>query len=101
MDAFIKQIQIKKFSIHVESIEVNPETYKGEFEWFEIKRGDWREELFERFDTAGALLYKSVELSEKSVALGEKSVALGEKSVALGEKSVALGEKSVALGEKS
>ena len=98
---FIEQLKIKRFPIDVESVEVSFEPYKHEFEYFEIKRGDWREELFERLDTAGALLYKSVELGEKSVALGERSVELGEKSVALGERSVALSERSVALGEKS
>ena len=98
---FIEQLKIKRFPIDVESVEVSFEPYKHEFEYFEIKRGDWREELFERLDTAGALLYKSVELGEKSVALGERSVELGEKSVALGERSVALSEKSVELGEKS
>jgi len=97
---FIEQLKIKRFPIDVESVEVSFEPYKHEFEYFEIKRGDWREELFERLDTAGALLYKSVELGEKSVELGEKSVALGERSVALSERSVELGEKSVALGEK-
>ena len=97
---FIEQLKIKRFPIDVESVEVSFEPYKHEFEYFEIKRGDWREELFERLDTAGALLYKSVELGEKSVALGERSVELGEKSVALGERSVELGERSVALGEK-
>jgi len=98
---FIEQLKIKRFPIDVESVEVSFEPYKHEFEYFEIKRGDWREELFERLDTAGALLYKSVELGEKSVALGERSVELGEKSVALGEKLVALSERSVELGERS
>jgi len=97
---FIEQLKIKRFPIDVESVEVSFEPYKHEFEYFEIKRGDWREELFERLDTAGALLYKSVELGEKSVALGERSVELGERTVALSERSVELGEKSVALGEK-
>ncbi|PXF52421.1 MAG: acylphosphatase [Candidatus Methanophagaceae archaeon] len=98
---FIEQLKIKRFPIDVESVEVSFEPYKHEFEYFEIKRGDWREELFERLDTAGALLYKSVELGEKSVALGERSVELGERSVALGEKLVALSKRSVELGEKS
>jgi len=83
---FIEQIKIKKFPIDVESTEVGFEPYKGEFEYFEIKRGDWHEELLERLDTAGTLLYKSVELGEKSVALGEKSVALGEESISIGKK---------------
>ncbi|MEO0142903.1 MAG: acylphosphatase [candidate division WOR-3 bacterium] len=98
---FIKEIEIKKPPILVESIEVKVSPPTGEFSFFEIKRGEWQEELGERLDTAGNLLYRVVELGEKSVELGEKSVALGEKAVALGEKSVALGEKSVALGEKS
>ncbi|RZN34214.1 MAG: acylphosphatase [Methanophagales archaeon ANME-1-THS] len=98
---FIEQIEIKKFPIDVESTEVGFDTYKGEFEYFEIKRGDWHEELLERLDTAGALLYKSVELGGKSVELGGKSVELGEKNVKLAERTVELGEKSVELGEKS
>jgi len=101
LKGFIEIVNIKKYPINVESVEVNYKEATGEFEYFEIKRGDWQEELGERLDVAGAFLYRSVELGEKSVALGEKSVALGEKSVALGEKLVALGEKSVALGEKS
>jgi len=100
IDLFIERIEIRKFPMDVESTEVSFETYEGEFEYFEIKRGDWHEELLERLDTAGTLLYKSVELGERSVALGEESVALGEKTVALSERSVALGEKSVGIGEK-
>ena len=101
IDRFIERIEIRKFPMDVESIEVSFEAYEGEFEYFEIKRGDWHEELLERLDTAGTLLYKSVELGERSVALGEKTVTLGERSVTLGERSVTLGERSVALGERS
>ena len=95
---FIEQIRIKKYPIDVEDIAVNFEDVKDEFEYFEIRRGEWHEELGERLDTAGKLLYRSVELSEKSVQLGEKSVQLGEKSVQLGEKSVQLTEESVKIG---
>jgi len=100
MDQFIEQIKIKKFPIEVETLEVRFEEFKGEFEYFEIKRGEWGEEIAERLDTAGKLLYKSVELGERSVALGERSVALGERSVALGEKSVQLSGESVEIGKK-
>ena len=34
-------------------------------------------------DTAGKLLYRSVELSERAVELGERSVELGEESVSI------------------
>ena len=98
---FIEKIKINKFPIFVEKIETKFAEPTREFKYFKIKRGDWREELGERFDLAGTLLYRSVELGEKSVELGERSVKLGEKSVELGEKSVELGEKSVKLGEKS
>ncbi len=101
IDLFLERIEIRKFPIDVESTEVSFGAYEGEYEYFEITRGDWHEELLERLDTAGSLLYKSMELGEKTVALSERSVALGEKTVTLGEKSVALGERSVALGERS
>jgi len=98
---FIEKIKINKFPIFVEKIETKFSEPTKEFKYFKIKRGDWREELGERFDLAGTLLYRSVELGEKSVELGERSVKLGEKSVELGEKSVKLGERSVELGEKT
>ena len=72
IDKFIEQIEIRKFPIDVEGLEVTFEEYKGEFEYFEIKLGDWHEELFERLDTAGTLLYKSVALGEESVSIGKK-----------------------------
>jgi hypothetical protein len=93
IDKFIEQIETRKFPIDVEGVDVTFEDYIGEFEYFEIKLGDWHEELFERLDTAGTLLYKSVELGERSVELGEKNVALSERSVALGEESVSIGKK--------
>jgi len=77
IDIFIERIKIKKFPIEVETIEVRFEEYKGEFEYFEIKRGEWGEEIAERLDTAGKLLYRSVELGERSVGLGEESVEIG------------------------
>ncbi len=101
IDKFIEEIKITKFSINVESTAVSFEKYKGKFKYFEIKRGNWKEELGERLDTAGTLLYRSVELGEKSVELGERSLGLGERSVELSERSVALSEKSVELGEMS
>ena len=78
---FIEKTKINKFPIFVEKIETKFSEPTKEFKYFKIKRGDWREELGERFDLAGTLLYRSVELGEKSVKLGEKSVELGEKNL--------------------
>ena len=83
---FIERIKIKRFPIDVESVEVSFEDFKGEFEYFEIKRGDWQEELGERLDTSGKLLYRSVELGERAVELGERAVELGEESVSIGKR---------------
>ena len=97
---FIERIKIRRFPIDVESVEVSFEDFKGEFEYFEIKRGDWQEELGERLDTAGKLLYRSVELAERSVELSERAVELSARSVELGERSVELGEESVSIGKR-
>jgi len=79
IDQFIEKIKIKKYPIDVESTEVNFEDFKAEFEYFEIKRGEWGEEIAERLDTAGKLLHRSVELGVRSVELGEESVEIGKK----------------------
>lgn len=49
----------------MEEIETKFEKPTGEFEYFEIKRGDWRDEIGERLDTAGTLLYKSLEKQDQ------------------------------------
>jgi len=101
IDQFIERIKINRFPIDVERVEVSFGDYKGEFEYFEIKRGEWQEEFGERLDIAGRLFYRNIELSERSVELGERNVALSERSVELSERSVELGERNVALSEES
>lgn len=95
---FIELVKIQKFPIFVENLEVTWQEATGEFSFFEIRRGDWTEELFERLDAAGRLLYRNVELSEKAVELGEKNLKLSEKAVELSERAVELGEKNLKLG---
>ncbi|MCC6029682.1 MAG: acylphosphatase [Candidatus Korarchaeum sp.] len=98
---FIELVKIQKFPIFVENLEVTWQEATGEFSFFEIRRGDWTEELFERLDAAGRLLCRNVELSEKAVELGEKNLKLSEKAVELGEKNLKLSERAVALSEKA
>ena len=88
---FLELIKIQKFPIFVESLEVSWEKATQEFSYFEIKRGEWQDELFERLDTAGRLLYRSVELGEETLrAIREESektrVELGAKIDNLGTK---------------
>ncbi len=73
LDEFITRIRIDNHPaspISVEDIDVEFGAATGEFEYFEIMRGDWTEELGEHMDVAGALLYRSVELGIESVGIG-------------------------------
>ena len=98
---FIEAIKIERYPIFVKELDVEWGDATGELEYFDVIRGDWKEELFERFDVAGALLYRSVELGERNVELSERNVELSERSIELGEKNTELGEKSIKLGEEN
>ena len=86
IDQFIKRLKIDRFPIDVENVEVDFDDFTGEFEYFEIKRGEWGEEIAERLDTAGILLYRSVELGESTLKVAERSAEFGEESVEIGKK---------------
>ena len=61
-------------------IEVHFTEFKSEFEYFEIKRGKWQDEIGERLDIAGKLLFRSIELSTESVMIGNKMLEKQDKS---------------------
>jgi acylphosphatase/uncharacterized protein YoxC len=108
---FIKLIKINKYPILVEKLEVEWSNATGEFSYFEIIRGEWQEELFERFDVAGKVLYEirdgiyRVEagvyvVGEKVDVVGKKVDVVGKKVDAVGEKVDVVGKKVDAVGEK-
>ncbi|MEA1895269.1 MAG: acylphosphatase, partial [Euryarchaeota archaeon] len=73
LDEFLTRIRVDKHPaspISVEAIDTELRAATGEFEYFEIRRGDWTEELGERMDVAGSLIYRSVELGIESVGIG-------------------------------
>ena len=72
IERFIKEIKINRYPINVDIIEVHFTEFKSEFEYFEIKRGKWQDEIGERLDIAGKLLFRSIELSTESVMIGNK-----------------------------
>jgi len=89
LDEFLTRIRIDKHPaspISVEDIDVEFGAATGEFEYFEIMRGDWTEELGERMDVAGALLYRSVELGIESVGIGREM--LGKQDQMLGKQDI-------------
>lgn len=61
IEEFIEKIKIHEFPISVEHIGVMFEETTSEFEYFMTKRGDWHEELGERLDAAGNILYEQLQ----------------------------------------
>jgi len=98
--SFLDRIRIRKYPVFVDDLEVRWEQYGGDFEYFEIKRGEWQDEMLEWFDTACRLLYCTVELGERSVELGERSVELGEKTLNVAGKNLGLTEHLVRVGDQ-
>jgi len=91
LNEFITQIKIEDPPIFVEDLDVEFRSATGEFEYFEIRRGDWMEELGEGMDAISAML-RSVKIGRESVELSRESVELGKESVKLGAESVELGK---------
>jgi acylphosphatase len=81
IERFIKEIKINRYPINVDMVEVQFTEFKSEFEYFEIKRGKWQEEIGERLDIAGKLLHRSIELSTESVIIGNKMIEKQDKSI--------------------
>jgi acylphosphatase len=69
IDSFIGLIRIKEYPIDVEHLELKFEDATGEFEYFEIRRGDMAEELGERLDIANA---KMTVMTQKQDVMIEK-----------------------------
>ena len=83
IDFFIKLIDIMEYPIEVEELEVSFEDSTGEFDYFEIKRGDMAEELGERLDIANA---KMKQMVEKQDVMIEKQDVMIEKQDVMTEK---------------
>jgi acylphosphatase len=59
IEKFLEEIQINEYPIDVRNFQVPWLDASGEFRRFEIIRGDKDQELFERIDVIGTLLYKN------------------------------------------
>jgi len=58
IDSFVRLVRIKEYPIEVEHLDIKFKDATGEFEYFEIKRGDMTEELGERLDIANVKMTK-------------------------------------------
>ncbi|HPC90563.1 MAG TPA: acylphosphatase [Methanothrix sp.] len=75
---FVKAIDIQDRPIRVQELDVSWAPATGEFQYFKILRGDWQEELGERFDTAVVLLHRSIELGEQNLMVSKENLAVGK-----------------------
>ncbi|MCR3884591.1 MAG: acylphosphatase, partial [Methanothrix sp.] len=57
LQEFVEALRIEDGPIQVRQLEVRWASATGEFPYFKILRGDWQEELGERFDVAVGLLH--------------------------------------------
>ena len=69
IDSFVRLVRIKEYPIEVEHLDIKFKDATGEFEYFEIKRGDMTEELGERLDIANV---KMTKMTQKQDVMIEK-----------------------------
>ncbi len=74
IDSFFKLIKIKEYPVDVEHLDVNFECATGEFDYFEIKRGDMTEELGERLDIANAKMTTMIQKQDVMVQKQDISI---------------------------
>lgn len=69
LQEFVEALRIEDGPIQVRQLEVCWASATGEFPYFKILRGDWQEELGERFDVAVGLLHRSIVLGEENLTV--------------------------------
>ena len=73
---FVEALRIKDGPIQVRELEVRWASATGEFPYFKILRGDWQEELGERFDVAVGLLHRSIVLGEENLTVSKENLTV-------------------------
>ncbi|NMC10579.1 MAG: acylphosphatase [Methanothrix sp.] len=82
---FVKAIDIQDGPIRVQALDVNWAAATGEFQYFKILRGDWQEELGERFDVAVGLLHRSIEVGEQSLMVSKENLMVSKENLSIGK----------------
>lgn len=98
LDEFIDQIQLKDYPIFVQSVDVRFDDPTEEFEYFEIKRGDWQDELGERMDVASRMMYGINKNTTQSVDIGKQM--LDKQDQMLGKQDQMLDKQDLMLGKQ-
>ncbi len=100
IDSFVRLIRIKEYPIDVEHLDIRFEDATGEFEYFEIKRGDMTEELGERLDIARAEMTKMTQKQDVMIEkLDNNTSILKENTSILKENTSILKENTSILND--
>ena len=99
LNKFLEEIKIKRYPIMVEDINVKWEEPRDEFEYFEIKRGDWKDELGERMDMAGTFLYRSVEIGEENLSIGKENLSIGKENLSVAKENLSIGKENLSVAK--
>ncbi len=95
---FLERIKVQEYPVHVEDLSVEWSEGTGEFEYFEVVRGDWEDELFERLDFAGSLLF-SIN-NKQDTLLGKQDAMLGKQDSMLEKQDSMLEKQDSMLGKQ-
>ncbi|HQI67485.1 MAG TPA: acylphosphatase [Methanothrix sp.] len=96
---FVKAIDIQDGPIRVQELDVSWAPATGEFQYFKILRGDWQEELGERFDTAVVLLHRSIELGEQNLMVSKESLMVSKESLMVSKENLMVSKENLSVGK--
>ncbi|MFW6194218.1 MAG: acylphosphatase [Halobacteriota archaeon] len=101
---FLERINVQEYPVHVEDLSVEWSEGRGEYEYFEVIRGDWEDELFERLDFAGSLLYsinnkQDAMLGKQDSMLEKQDAMLGKQDSMLEKQDLMLQKQDETIGE--
>ena len=96
---FVKAINIQDGPIRVQELDVSWAPATGEFQYFKILRGDWQEELGERFDTAVVLLHRSIELGEQNLMVSKESLMVSKESLMVSKENLMVSKENLSVGK--
>ncbi|MGC9444898.1 MAG: acylphosphatase [Candidatus Methanospirareceae archaeon] len=95
LDSFVEQIRITTYPIEVKDLAIRFEPATGEFEYFEIKRGDMAEELGERLDLPRTDMTKMI--GKQDAMLGKMDVMIGKQDLMVEKQDTMLGKMDVMI----
>ncbi len=79
--SFIQKLNIKKYPVEVEEIKFDFSEPSGEFEIFEVKRGDIADELGERLDVARLEMTRMLEKQDRMLEKQDTALDLQRETI--------------------